>query len=67
MEMRVESKDRPLVKKTAMYAPWHLATFRTESGLERILPDRCGSRTFKSRKSDKGIVAPYRLFKIFSE
>ena len=67
MEMRVQSELRPFRKNTAMGAPWHLSSFRAYSVLERIPPYSHGSRAVKSRKSDKGIIAPYRLFKIFPE
>ena len=67
MEMRVQGKLRAFRQQYAMMIPWHLHTFKSPSSLERIPThgNLCG--VIKCRKSDKGIIAPYRLFQISSE
>jgi hypothetical protein len=67
MEMRVKREYRSFRKYPSISIPGHRTALRTDSTLERIASYRRRSGTFKSRKSDKGIIAPYRLFKIFPE
>jgi hypothetical protein len=65
--MRVKSELRSFREYPAPSVPSHRTSLRTMPLLEGIASDRCRRRAFKSRKSDKGIIAPYRLFKIFPE
>ena len=56
-------------KEKAAPAPWHPSCLpgRERGRLPRILPHGDRSRFFQSRKSDSGIVLPYRLFQIIPE
>lgn len=65
--MRIKSEVGPLRKNHSVSVPRYLTPLGTHSILERIASDRYRSRTVKSRKSDKCIIAPYRLFKICPE
>ena len=67
VEQRVKSKDRTLLKYAAMRVPTYFPAAEITYLLERIHSHGNGSRLFKSRKSDKSIFMPYRLFKISSE
>ena len=67
MQMRVEGELRAFRKQASIPVPWNFGSFKIMGTLERIETDGDLCRLSKCRKSDKGFIAPYRLFQVFFE
>ena len=67
MQVRIKSKLRTLRKKASISVPRDFISLEIMGILERIEANGDLCRLSKCRKSDKGFIAPYRLFQVFSE
>jgi hypothetical protein len=60
--MRVERELRALRKDPSVRVPWNRTGIEIPALLERVETYGNLCRLSKCRKSDKGFIAPYRLF-----